>query len=124
MSDRPDTRSDKDKEMLDLYKKVDPDTLKEFAAALKEGKFSLADIMSMASDVMNDPNVSALFQSMKKVFGSGRNKNSETTQQLLAFTFFYSSSIYAMLLCFFYWKWNNSEKAGQPEDADAPADTE
>ena len=76
------------------------------------------------SSIMNDPNVESIIESMKKLFGDGRNRNSETMQQLLAFTIFYSSSIYAMLLCFLYWKWHNDANAEQPEDADAPADTE
>lgn len=78
----------------------------------------------MLSDIVNDPNVSALIENMKKLFGDGRNRNGETMQQLLAFTIFYSSSIYAMLLCFLYWKRNNDANGERPEDADAPEDTE
>lgn len=118
MSKRPETRSDEEKEFLDLYMKADPDTQKAFVAALKGEKLNAADVMSMLSGIMNDPNVSALFQSMKKMFGNGNKTNGDKVQQLLAFTFFYSSSIYALLLGFLYWNWNNDEKAEQPEESD------
>ena len=124
MSDHPETRSDTERELLDLYEKADPGTKAAFAAAIKGGKLNITEVLSMLSNIMNDPNVESIIESMKKLFGDGRNRNSETMQQLLAFTIFYSSSIYAMLLCFLYWKWHNDANAEQPEDADAPADTE
>ena len=124
MSEHAETRSDAEKELLDLYEKADPDTRAAFAAAIKGGKLNVTEALSTLSDIVNDPNVASIIENMKKLFGDGKNRNSETMQQLLAFTIFYSSSIYAMLLCFLYWKWHNDANAVLPEEADAADDTE
>lgn len=120
MSEHRKTSSDADKELLDLYRKADPETQEAFIAAIKGEKLNVADIMAKVSDIMSDPNVAALFESMKKLFGSGKKANSEIMQQLLAFTIFYSSSIYALLLCFMYWNRLNEQKTEQPEEPDDP----
>jgi len=75
----------------------------------------------MLSGIMSDPNVSALFQSMKKAFGGRKQTDSDELRSLLAFTLFYSSSIYALLLCFYYRK-RNSE--GGVEQFEESGDTE
>ena len=124
MSDHAETRSEAEKELMDLYEKAGPDTRAAFAAAIKGGKLNVTEILSMLSNIMNDPNVESVIESMKKLFGDGKNRNNETLQQLLAFTIFYSSSIYAMLLCFFYWKLHNDANAELPEEAGEPEDTE
>ena len=56
--------------------------------------------------------------SNKKVCDDKQNNDKEVSIPLLAFTFFYSISIFTILLSFYFWQWNKDINAAKDSFSD------
>ena len=71
--------------------------------------------MAAMKSMLGSETGKALMGGLKGMFGGGQQDNNERygrsiSVPLLAFTFFYSVSIYILLLSFYFWLWRKDIK--------------
>ena len=93
-----------DAELLDLYSAADADTKKAFVALLKGENPQPKDLMTMITDMIGSENVEGLIKNIFSMLSPLKRDKKAGAGSLLAFTYFYSMSIYILLLSFYFWQ--------------------
>ncbi len=98
--------------LMGMLKNVDP---KELMASVKNIVFSsnVGDLVNIAKNLMGNINDGGLMKSLmgnSATVDSGSQNGKEISVPLLAFTYFYSATIYILLLSFYFWLWRTDIK--------------
>ena len=133
----PETLSDSEKELLALYRSASAGSKKAVMFVLKGERQLLPKLKSMLAGLMknlgengenpfakmmgggeNGANpvpgmiggLMSMMGSLVGKMGGGENPDKQVSGSLLAFTYFYSVSIYILLLSFYFWQWRTDIK--------------
>ena len=137
--DAPVSLTAEEKELLELYKTASAGSRKAALFVLKSERQLIQKLMSALAGMMKkcengenpfanmmsgsgDNPISGMMGGLKSIIGGivgkvgdGENQDKQVSGSLLAFTYFYSVSIYILLLSFYFWQWRTDIK---PEKQD------